>query len=266
VYDEGGHLTGSYASRGGAFQETVWLGDLPVAVLSQGQPFYIAPDHLGAPHEITNSGGQLAWRWDHDPFGNGLPSGPFSYDLRFPGQFYDRNAKLHYNYFRDYDPKTGRYIESDPIGLAGGTSTYSYVSDRPNDLVDPKGLGPEELLAAPILCALNPICRIGAIILGQRIASNFILSNAAAIENAPLVIAATNENNPASVAAGLMCGAVKGALPEGTITLGIPTPTFGNEIASQSGELLMETIKNFDSPERSTSIPQGLPNTPLTTR
>ena len=129
VYDEAGHLTGSTTASGGVLDETVWLGDLPVAVLSGGQPSYIAPDHLGAPHQITNAGGHVEWLWDHDPFGNGLPTGSFSYDLRFPGQFYDQRSKLHYNYFRDYDPNTGRYIESDPIGLAGGDK-YIWVCWR----------------------------------------------------------------------------------------------------------------------------------------
>jgi RHS repeat-associated protein len=78
--------------------------------------------------------------WNHDPFGNGVPGGTFSYDLRFPGQFYDQNAKLHYNYFRDYDPNTGRYIESDPIGLRGGINTYAYAQGNPVKLTDPLGL------------------------------------------------------------------------------------------------------------------------------
>jgi hypothetical protein len=64
----------------------VWLGDLPVAVLSIGPPSYIAPDHLGAPHEITNASKRVEWQWDHDPFGNGLPTGSYSYNLRFRGQ------------------------------------------------------------------------------------------------------------------------------------------------------------------------------------
>ncbi|MGH6838171.1 MAG: RHS repeat domain-containing protein, partial [Methylocella sp.] len=75
-----------------------------VAALSPGGEFFIAPDQLGAPHQIADAGATAVWLWDHDPFGNGLPSGTFSYHLRFPGQFYDHNAKLHYNYFRDYDP------------------------------------------------------------------------------------------------------------------------------------------------------------------
>jgi RHS repeat-associated protein len=54
------------------------------------------------------------------------------YNLRYPGQYYDEETGLNYNYFRDYDPQTGRYIESDPIGLHGGSlSTYTYIGDGP---------------------------------------------------------------------------------------------------------------------------------------
>jgi RHS repeat-associated protein len=63
------------------------------------------------------------------------------YNLRFPGQYYDVETGLAYNYRRDYDPATGRYIESDPIGLDGGSSsTYIYVDDSPLVGVDPLGL------------------------------------------------------------------------------------------------------------------------------
>ena len=58
----------------------------------------------------------------------------------FPGQFEDAEAATRYNYFRDYDPATGRYIQSDPIGLAGGLNTYGYVSQTPIMSSDPWGL------------------------------------------------------------------------------------------------------------------------------
>jgi RHS repeat-associated protein len=60
-------------------------------------------------------------------------------NLRFPGQYYDRETNTHYNYYRDYDPGIGRYVQSDPIGLRGGINAYVYAYD-PLTQVDPKGL------------------------------------------------------------------------------------------------------------------------------
>jgi RHS repeat-associated protein len=64
----------------------------------------------------------------------------FAFNLRFPGQYYDAETAKHYNYFRDYDPAIGRYIQSDPIGLRGGRNTYIYVRNKPLAKIDPRGL------------------------------------------------------------------------------------------------------------------------------
>jgi RHS repeat-associated protein len=86
------------------------------------------------------------WRWDTDPFGtvadNENPSGlgATPYYQRFPGQYYDSGTALSYNYYRDYDPAVGRYVESDPIGLRSGVNTYSYVRANATNSVDPFGL------------------------------------------------------------------------------------------------------------------------------
>jgi len=106
-------------------------------------------DHLGTPRAVTDANGTVVWRWDGESFGataaNDDPDGngvAFTLNLRFPGQYFDAETGLNYNYFRDYDPKTGRYVESDPIGLRGGLNTFGYVQQMPLSRQDPFGLGP----------------------------------------------------------------------------------------------------------------------------
>jgi RHS repeat-associated protein len=79
--------------------------------------------------------------------------------MRFPGQYFDRETGLSYNYFRDYDPLTGRYVQSDPIGLAGGVNTYAYAYDNPLRFVDRHGLEViigGHIAAAPVGTATRP--------------------------------------------------------------------------------------------------------------
>ena len=109
--------------------------------------YNIHVDHLNTPRRITDQANTLVWKWDSKPFGDSPadddPDGDgqsFTYNVRFPGQYYDQETGLHYNYFRDYDPGTGRYIESDPIGLNGGVNTYLYVNASPLIFIDPRGL------------------------------------------------------------------------------------------------------------------------------
>jgi RHS repeat-associated protein len=66
--------------------------------------------------------------------------GIFEFPLRFPGQYFDKESNLAYNFFRDYDPVLGRYVESDPTGLRGGLNTYLYASGTPVVRIDPLGL------------------------------------------------------------------------------------------------------------------------------
>jgi RHS repeat-associated protein len=134
VYDEAGHLLGEYDSNGSPTQQILWFGDLPVGVLqgsgASQQLHYVEPDHLGTPRVIIDGTRNVAiWEWKltGEAFGATPPNedpdqdgARFTFDLRFPGQRYDAAIGLNYNYFRDYDPTTGRYIQSDPIGLAGG--------------------------------------------------------------------------------------------------------------------------------------------------
>ena len=109
--------------------------------------YYVHTDHLNTPRLLTRpSDGKAVWKWDNvDPFGANAPDenpsgfGAFTYNLRFPGQYFDQETGTHYNYFRDYDPSIGRYVESDPIGLRGGINTYAYVEGNPLSLIDFNG-------------------------------------------------------------------------------------------------------------------------------
>jgi RHS repeat-associated protein len=151
MYDESGHLLGEYSSTGALVEETVWLGDIPVATLrpsgSSVAVYYVETDHLNTPRQVTRpSDNTQMWTWFSDPFGttpansNPAGAGTFMYNLRFPGQIYDSQAGLHQNYRRDYDPAIGRYVESDPIGLKGGANTYAYVNGNPFSFKDSYGL------------------------------------------------------------------------------------------------------------------------------
>lgn len=168
VYDLAGRLIGEYDGDGYAIQETVYLGDLPVAVLKSSggsspdeflatEVFGVYADQILTPRVIIRlSDNRIVWRWDNaDPFGlqqpDESPDGlqTFNYNPRFPGQLYDKETNNHYNYYRDYDPQTGRYVQSDPIGLAGGLNTYAYVGSSPLGATDRFGLAcPPQLKAS----------------------------------------------------------------------------------------------------------------------
>ena len=139
VYDEDGQLVGEYNGSGTSIKETIYLGNIPVAVLSgTNRIHYVYTDQINTPRIITDTQDTVVWRWESDPLGvgdtdedpdrNGVS---FTYNLRFPGQYFDAESGLHYNYFRDYDPAIGRYIQSDPMGLEGGVNLQSYVTNDP---------------------------------------------------------------------------------------------------------------------------------------
>jgi RHS repeat-associated protein len=121
---------------------------IPLAAATEAPEVrYLHSDHLNTPRALTDSTGSVVWRAAYDAFGAATvdadPDGDgteATLNLRFPGQYFDQESGLHYNYFRTYDPSTGRYLESDPIGLAGGVNTYSYAGVNPITNIDPYGL------------------------------------------------------------------------------------------------------------------------------
>ena len=157
VYDDAAKLIGEYDDLGRARIEHVWLDDRPIAAITYTYTgtsmtpattatSYVETDHLATPRLITNASRQKRWTWESAPYGDTYPNenpqalGAYNYNLRFPGQYFDSETNHHYNHHRDYESTTGRYVQSDPIGLRGGWNTYAYVMNNPLRDTDPLGL------------------------------------------------------------------------------------------------------------------------------
>jgi RHS repeat-associated protein len=136
------------------------------AAVTNGKLYYVHNDHLGTPQVMTDQAGNVVWRAVYAPFGEATvdAASTVKLNLRFPGQYYDQETGLHYNYFRYYDPETGRYMRVDPGGVLLNFSdpqrqvaakigitipaskepgylnhTYNYVDNNPTNRLDPTG-------------------------------------------------------------------------------------------------------------------------------
>lgn len=159
IYDDAGNWLGDYgnAGAGAPLQQAIWVDAMPVGVMvgagASQKLYYVEPDALGSARVVVDptrgTKGVVVWTWDlsGEPFGNQAPNQDpdgdgtsFVFNLRFPGQRFDSVSGLSYNMMRDYESATGRYVESDPIGLGGGINTYRYSEAAPLTHFDPMGL------------------------------------------------------------------------------------------------------------------------------
>ncbi|OGI40901.1 MAG: hypothetical protein A2140_08115 [Candidatus Muproteobacteria bacterium RBG_16_62_13] len=146
-YDLAGNLLQETTATGAPVRTYAWLEDRPLAQIEPNRIVYLHTDHLHTPRSATDANQQVIWRWDADAFGAAPAAEDPDQDglfmpvnLRFGGQYYDAETGLFYNWNRYYDPKIGRYISSDPIGLEGGLNSYTYVRNNPLRYTDPMGL------------------------------------------------------------------------------------------------------------------------------
>jgi len=141
-YDEAGQLIAVTNASGNTLREYIYNGNILVGYVNAGIVAYVHNDHQGTPQVITAQNQNVLWMADYEPFGKAKlgTNNTIAFSARFPGQYLDSETGIYYNYFRDYDPSIGRYIESDPIGLQGGINTYAYVEGNPVSFTDPYGL------------------------------------------------------------------------------------------------------------------------------
>lgn len=160
---------GNGAAKSAGRLEYIWLptedgNAIPVGLYRNGKLYAVHSDHLGTPRLITNEDKRPVWQWPYSAFGANAPTGilkatknakqayttqpvllkatqaPLEYNLRYPGQYYDEESQLSYNYQRSYQAGQGRYTQADPIGLNGGMNRFGYVGRDTLGAIDPLGL------------------------------------------------------------------------------------------------------------------------------
>ena len=139
-YWSGSHLIGE--DNSGTTRRYILEGLTPTGFIENGEIYHYLKDHLGTAHEVIDNNGTIVWQGNYDSFGNVTEViSTIENNIRFAGQYADQESGLHYNYFRDYDPALGRYLQTDPIGLMGGANTYIYAGANPLVFIDFYGMG-----------------------------------------------------------------------------------------------------------------------------
>ena len=133
--------TGSLIKSYGYVPGSTWTTD-PLFMKEDGNYYFYHNDHLGTPQKMASVNGAVVWSTKFEAFGKADVNitSTITNNLRFPGQYYDQENELHYNYNRYYDPHTGRYLREDPIGFSGGINFFAYVDNNSTTKIDPTGL------------------------------------------------------------------------------------------------------------------------------
>ncbi|WP_422463809.1 RHS repeat-associated core domain-containing protein, partial [Endozoicomonas sp. ALB115] len=139
---QGNSIVAEYDSNNALIKQYRYaLGFAPLQYKTTNGVYDVHADQLSTPRAMTDQAGSTAWATNLTPYGVAdITRGEsFGFNIRFPGQYADGESGLYYNRFRDYAPGTGRYVQSDPLGLYDGPNSYTYVYNNPINYADPTG-------------------------------------------------------------------------------------------------------------------------------
>ncbi len=153
VHDAAGNIIAETDGTGATVREYIWIPGvgyagvaLPIAVVdgvntATPATYYVHTDHVSRPIKMTDANKASVWDATWLPFGGAHSiTGSAASEQRFPGQWFQIEAGLHYNWHRHYDASLGRYTQPDPLGFVDGPSVYAYARNNPQMYVDPRGL------------------------------------------------------------------------------------------------------------------------------
>jgi RHS repeat-associated protein len=149
IHDRDGHIIAEAdASTGAITRDYIWMAandnaptELPLAVAEGANLYMVHTDHLGRPTRMTDATKSTVWQASYNPWGEATSfSGSIALNLRFPGQYFQIETGLAYNWHRHYDATIGRYTQPDPLRFVDGPSVYSYAKNSSLILTDAKGL------------------------------------------------------------------------------------------------------------------------------
>lgn len=142
-YSQSGQLIAESDSSGTFSAEYVYLNGQPLAKIEGTSTYYYHNDHLGTPQKMTDASGTVVWAVDYKPFGEAtITVSTITNNLRFPGQYFDAQTGLNYNYFRDYNTILGRYLTPDPALLPTGETKIPFLLSFNLTRKDPQKLNP----------------------------------------------------------------------------------------------------------------------------